>query len=72
MEQRILRLRDVLTVTGIGKSKLWQMIGAGEFPVPIRLGGDRSRAVGWHRHEVDEWIDTRPRIRPLNERSAEA
>ena len=64
MGQRILRQRDVLEAIGVGKTKLWEMIGDGDFPAPIRLGGEGSRAVGWHQHEVEDWIATRPRVAP--------
>ena len=58
----ILRQRQVLDMCGIGKTKLWEMVVAREFPAPIRLGGEGSRAVGWHKAEVEEWIATRPRV----------
>ena len=61
MGDRILRFAEVLEVTGLARSSLLRRVKDGTFPAPVRLGGDRSRAVGWLRSEVDEWITSRPR-----------
>lgn len=55
-EVRILRRRDVLARTGISKTKLYQLIAAGEFPPPVRLTTAR---VGWPSNEIDTWISKR-------------
>jgi prophage regulatory protein len=41
---RLIRLRDVLALTGLRRSTLYARIGAGLFPQPVHLG---PRAVGW-------------------------
>ena len=50
---RILKLKDVLTRTGLGKTTLYMLISNGDFPQQIPLG---LRAVGWLESEVDAWI----------------
>ena len=50
---RILKLKEVLTRTGLGKTTLYMLIGNGDFPQQIPLG---LRAVGWLESEVDAWI----------------
>ena len=50
---RILKLKEVLNRTGLGKTTLYALIGNGDFPQPIPLG---LRAVGWLESEVDAWI----------------
>ena len=55
-ENQILRIGEILAMTGLSKTTLWRRIQAGEFPAPVRLGGYHSRAVGWRRSEVESWI----------------
>ncbi|WP_420636997.1 helix-turn-helix transcriptional regulator [Candidatus Palauibacter sp.] len=56
----ILRMPAVLGMTKLSRTTLWRRIREGEFPRPVRLGGARSRAVGWHRSEIEEWLRGRP------------
>lgn len=50
---RILKLKEVLTQTGLGKTTLYMLISNGNFPRQIPLG---LRAVGWLESEVNAWI----------------
>ena len=52
-KERIIRLKTVLTRTGLSRSTLYRKIGEGTFPrqVPISLHG-----TGWHEAAVDRWI----------------
>ena len=56
--QRILRRRDVESLTGLSRSTLYAMMANGEFPSPIRLG---RRAVGWQDKDLADWIASRPK-----------
>ncbi|MEK6787348.1 MAG: AlpA family transcriptional regulator [Pseudomonadota bacterium] len=58
---RILRLKEVMYITGLGRSSIYQFINDGVFPRSINLGG--GRAVGWLASEVDEWIAARVKER---------
>ena len=60
-EERMLRLRSVVSMTGLSKSTLYRLIKQGRFPQPLRL---TQRAVRWRREEVDEWLSQRPRSGP--------
>ena len=53
MQQKLLRLPDVLTRVGWGRSTLYMKVKNGEFPPPIALG---PRARAWISSEVDGWI----------------
>ena len=66
---RILRLKQVVTAVGLGKSSIYRKIQVGTFPPPIKLGG--VRASGWLVSEIDEWIEDQVRRRPKTERSRE-
>lgn len=57
MDDRIVRVREVLRVTGLGRSTLYLRVRQGAFPAPIALGG---RAVGWRWSDVAAWIAARP------------
>ena len=57
-KRRLLRLPAVLDWTGLGRSALYALMKAREFPRPLRIG---VRAVAWLEDEVDEWIRKRPR-----------
>ena len=58
MEHQILRLTDVIALTGLSRSTIYLRMVQGKFPKKINLG---SRAVGWISSEVNEWIDERIR-----------
>ena len=50
---RIMRLKDVMKVTGLGRSTIYKYISEGQFPEQISLG---ARAVGWVDSEIDDWV----------------
>ena len=45
----------------VGKSRaqICRDIKAGKFPAPIVLG---PNAVGWFENEIEDWLETRPRV----------
>ena len=59
-ERAILRLREVVDLTTISKSRLYVLMAHEEdaFPRPIKLG---IRSVGWRKAEVEAWLDARER-----------
>jgi len=42
------------------KSTIYQRIKEGRFPVAVRLG---SRSVAWKSEEIQEWKESRPRVK---------
>lgn len=54
MSDRLLRLRDVMAITGLGSSTLYRYIQAGTFPAPLKIGGFTAR---WRESAVEAWID---------------
>ena len=54
---RLLRLPEVLQLTGLSRSTLYRKVKEGDFPCPVKLG---KRAVGWRESEVIAWINARP------------
>lgn len=56
MSIEILRLPQLQRRVPLSRSRLYELVAAGEFPRPISLG---PRAVGWIAAEIDEWLQHR-------------
>lgn len=52
----ILRLRAVVSTTGLGRSTIYSLVKSGDFPRPVQLG---KRSVGWRTADVQRWLDAR-------------
>jgi prophage regulatory protein len=59
---RILRLSQVLDVTGLGKTKIYELQAAGHFPMRVQI---TDHSVGWIEHEVQSWLAQRVAARPI-------
>lgn len=53
---RILRLKEVCKITGLGRSFIYQLQTEGRFPHSVKIG---ARAVGWVEDEVRDWLTHR-------------
>lgn len=53
---RILRLPEVLTLIGIGRSAFYALLRDGKFVPPIKLG---PNSVGWVNSDISKWIADR-------------
>ena len=51
-EIEFIKLPEVRKLTGVGTTKLYQMVNNGLFPPQVKLGG---RAVAWVKSEVLQW-----------------
>ena len=56
MSFKILRLPEVIEITGLGRSTIYAKVARGDFPSSIKLG---ERAVGWIDSDVYEWISAK-------------
>lgn len=61
MSDRIFKLPETLSVTGLGRTSVYEAIKAEQFPQPVRLG---KRAVGWRESDLIAWIESRPKRTP--------
>ncbi|WP_116870595.1 AlpA family transcriptional regulator [Vibrio splendidus] len=61
---RFLRLQDVMSLTGLGRSTIYKFMDEDIFPKNIPLGG---RAVGWLESEIEEWMESRLALRDNQE-----
>jgi prophage regulatory protein len=53
MSDKILRINEVVRVTGISKSQIYRLVACHSFPKPLVLSVGR---VGWLESEVQGWI----------------
>ncbi|HBC3410534.1 TPA: AlpA family transcriptional regulator [Vibrio parahaemolyticus] len=53
---RFMRLKEVMSVTGLGRSSIYNYMEADKFPKTVSLG---DRAVAWVESEVHEWMEER-------------
>jgi prophage regulatory protein len=56
MQQRILRLPEVINRTGLSRSSIYLKISKNEFPSQINLG---ERMMGFLEGDINKWIDER-------------
>ena len=58
---RILRLEEVLRLSGLSRSQFMRLRKAGLTPMTRRLG---PRSVGYYRRDVREWLKSLPPASP--------
>jgi prophage regulatory protein len=71
---RVLRTKEVVAVTGLGRTTIWRLERAGKFPLRRRITGS---TVGWISDDIEEWLHSRrpvvecePVAGPANARAA--
>ena len=52
VEYKIIRLKDVMELTGLKRTSIYNRMSENTFPLSVSLGG---RAVGWVLSEVTAW-----------------
>jgi prophage regulatory protein len=52
-KMRLIKLKEVMDCTGLGRSTIYNYITDETFPKPVSLG---ARAVAWVESEVQDWI----------------
>lgn len=50
---KLMKIKEVMACTGLGRSTIYNYIGEGLFPKSVPLG---IRSVAWVESEVEEWI----------------
>ena len=65
-KHRFIRLSEVMSRTGYGRTSIYRKMEDGSFPKSLKLGGPPkdpnefdSRAIAWIEEEVDQWIESR-------------
>lgn len=57
MAEKFLRMDDVETATGLGKSTIYRLIKLNEFPQPVKILGKHTSA--WLDSEISAWQQSR-------------
>ena len=64
-QKRFIRLPEVLSRTGYGRTSIYRKMEDGSFPKSLKLGGPPkdpsvfdSRGVAWIEDEVEQWIES--------------
>lgn len=52
---RLLRISDVMNLTGLPKSTIYLKIKNKQFPSQLQIG---ARSVAWLEREIQEWINS--------------
>jgi prophage regulatory protein len=52
-EDRIVRLKTVLSRTGLSRSTIYRKIAEGTFPAQLKIS---ANGAGWHESDIDRWI----------------
>ena len=65
-KHRFIRLSEVMSRTGYGRTSIYRKMEDGTFPKSLKLGGPPkdpnefdSRAVAWIEDELDQWMESR-------------
>jgi len=61
----LLRLPTVIRRTGLGRSTIYRMMAAKQFPRQVRIG---ARAVAWRQSDLCKWIEGRTTTSELQDR----
>ena len=79
LQKRFIRLPEVLSRTGYGRTSIYRKMEDGSFPRCIKLGGPLedynafdSRAIAWIEDEVEQWMATRIKERDLGSKDMPA
>lgn len=56
VQDRVLRLPDVMAITGLSRTTVYRLSGEGLFPQSIPLG---KRSVGWLASDINSWLQSR-------------
>ncbi|WP_261158578.1 AlpA family transcriptional regulator [Serratia liquefaciens] len=54
INKRLIRLPDVMSITGLKRSTIYLKMKGGDFPHSIPIG---ERSVAWVEGEVNKWIE---------------
>jgi len=70
---RLIRLNEVLSRTGYGRTSIYRKMDEGTFPKCLKLGSPIKdptqfdcRAIAWIEDEIDQWVESRIKERDSN------
>ncbi|HAY36874.1 MAG TPA: AlpA family transcriptional regulator [Bacteroidetes bacterium] len=54
--QRVLKLREVIEITGLSRSTIYAAMARSQFPNQVKLPG--VRRVGWYESDIRDWLNS--------------
>lgn len=57
---KIIKLPELLLLTGLGRTSIYNKMNAGTFPEAVKLG---KRSVGWYENEILNWLKSLQRTK---------
>jgi prophage regulatory protein len=57
---RLMRLVEVMALTGLSRMTIWRLERTGEFPARRQLA---RNSIAWLETDVHNWIESRPAVR---------
>lgn len=63
---RFIRIKEVISLTGLSKSYIYQLAKTNHFPKQINLI-DGGTSVAWLESEIKEWLESRVKSRDQNQ-----
>ena len=61
---RIIRLKTVLSRTGLSRSTIYRKIAEGSFPAQLKIS---TNGAGWHESDINRWVENPIEWRKRNE-----
>ena len=65
-KRSFIRMNEVISRTGYGRTSIYRKMEEGTFPKSLKLGGPPkdpsifdSRAIAWIEDEIDQWVEDR-------------
>lgn len=52
--KRMIRLKEVLRITGLSRSTVYNYMSDGVFPAQVKIG---YRSVAWREVDIQQWLD---------------
>lgn len=53
---RVIKLDEVKTITGLSKTAIYRQEQAGDFPKRFKIS---KRSIAWSLKEIDQWVNSR-------------
>jgi prophage regulatory protein len=66
---RIIRLKTVLSRTGLSRSTIYRKIAEGTFPAQLQIS---TNGTGWHESDINRWVENPVTWRAVNDNDASA
>lgn len=58
VDAQLLRVRDLVRLTGLSRATLNRLVRSGNFPHAVQI---TQRVVAWRKRDVVNWLESRPK-----------